>query len=348
MNFFDFETQSGIDLAVCGSRNYASHESTRILTMVSLIGGTYHCWSPVFRLNPDWIRPEKLTAPIVLYNQETFPPQMTGDMVHVAHNAFGFDKMIWEQKLGNTPAEWLDTMILARKQGYPGSLDELGKRLLGVSKHKGGDTMKRIMKAEWDGDKWIYKGKVGQVQQVMQYNIQDVWIMEQIYHKLDVKEDPLLPVHLAINARGVKFDFDLARQICLLSDQDMERAGEEITRISGLTKEDLRSIPKMTAWLKSKGVFLENLQKDTVERFLNEWEDVDPIVPEVLELRNAFLKITKAKMEKAGRYLCPDGRLRDAFILYGAHTHRFTSKGVQVHNLTKGDNIGPVDTSSEG
>jgi DNA polymerase len=61
-------------------------------------------------------------------------------------------------------------------------------------------------------------------------------------------------------------------------------------------------------------------------------------VMRVLRLRQAALRVTTSKLERgldAVRF-SPDGRLRDMFVYHTAHTGRFSSRGMQLHNLPRG------------
>lgn len=359
--FIDFETQSASDLPAVGGRNYAAHESTRILVLVASIDGVYHAWSPWVELRPEQVVPAKFPDLTIRLHHGTSVPVPIGDAVLggrpvAAHNAHGFDRHVWEAKLKPVPAVWIDTMPLARASGLPGGLDKLGEEVTGHGKDAGKSIMSRIQTADWKHERWVYNTKPGLVEKVMAYCIADVAIMERAYAEfrpLTEMETRVLQTHQAINDRGFGFDFTLAEDVQRLCTEDTNAAGERIAELTeGLvTPAVLRSVPQFKRWLESKGIRLPDLQKETIERFLEDPDDFYPedaevnierVAFEVLELRQAFLKITGAKMERAVGYVGED-RLRDAFVYWGAHTGRWSSKGVQLHNLTKGQNIGPVE-----
>src|SRR6202008_4115817 len=101
----------------------------------------------------------------------------------------------------------------------------------------------------------------------------------------------------------------------------------------------------------SKGVRIrdysgkQTLRRDFVEQALaNPWmmldedapaaapNEIDPAVFEVLRLRAAALRITGAKAERASVRAGRDGRARDLHSYHQAHTGRFSSSGIQIHN----------------
>lgn len=51
--------------------------------------------------------------------------------------------------------------------------------------------------------------------------------------------------------------------------------------------------------------------------------------------RQALANIVLGKVDAGLRRSCPDGRLRDSLAYYGAHTGRWSGKGMQLHNLTR-------------
>jgi DNA polymerase len=63
---------------------------------------------------------------------------------------------------------------------------------------------------------------------------------------------------------------------------------------------------------------------------------VHPVVFPVLRLRQAALRITGAKLERALATVEADGRMRGLLAYHAAHTGRFSSSKMQIHNLPRG------------
>jgi DNA polymerase len=205
------------------------------------------------------------------------------------------------------------------------------------------------------------------------------WVaLEQIPVEADV-----IAAHDAVNCRGVGVDQELATKLVMVSSASVERAGARIAELTGdvlhngvladgtITKGrrgNLRSVPQVNAWLQSKGVRIlsnavdengnrkKTLRKDFVEQALaNPWlmldddspvaaaQDIDPAVFEVLRLRSAALRITGDKGKRAGLRSAADGRARDLFTYHQAGTGRWSSTGIQVHNLPRPRKGVPVD-----
>jgi DNA polymerase len=204
----------------------------------------------------------------------------------------------------------------------------------------------------------------------------------QVLDTIPVEAD-VIAAHDAINGRGVCVDVSLAQKLVQASSESVELAGRRIAELTGdvlhngvlkdgtITKGrkgNLRSVPQVNAWLESKGVRIlsnavdENgqrkrtLRKDFVEQALaNPWlmldenspvvatADIDPAVFEVLRLRSAALRITGDKGKRAAIRADRDGRARDLFTYHQAHTGRWSSTGIQVHNLPRPRKGVPVD-----
>jgi DNA polymerase len=354
--FFDLETQSLADLKQVGGRKYAADPSTRVLTADFLIDGVHHAWVPA-TLWPDGpppldvttVTPPDLAAPVVVHQTPGLPEPVVEavrqDRVFVGHNLTEFDYWVWRHQLTPVPTRWFDTLFTARAAGLPGKLDDLGQRLAGRGKDPGRQILSRLMHAPQKPP------KPGYLAVVLRYNIWDVELTRQVYAcTAQHGEADVIALNQQINDRGVGFDRVFGTAIRDLSKEAIAQAAVEITRLTDGTLHagNLRSIPQMHAWLRARGVVLPDLRQNTVDRFLESPEDfgaldegvvappVDPVVYSVLRLRQAALRITGAKLERALAIVDEDDRLRGLLSYYQAHTGRFSSSKMQIHNLPRG------------
>src|SRR5262249_23220503 len=147
---FDLEIRSTVNLKAVGGRAYARHPSTRVLTLVVRIDGVNHCWVPTtlwpgaVPLRIDSVAVPRVygdPGPVHVSLQPDLPPAVqeaiAQDRIFVAHNCLGFDAHVWAEKLKPVPRRWYDTLYAARAAGFPGKLDQIGERLVGVGKDEG-------------------------------------------------------------------------------------------------------------------------------------------------------------------------------------------------------------------
>jgi hypothetical protein len=296
---FDFETCSAADLRAVGGRNYAAHESTRILIGVFFVDETLHVWLPGQDIKLPcfqdlWPKQFGSTSLFISPCGDRELPLDVKEAVldgrqFIAHNCDDFDSHIWRQCIqAYWPDSFGDTIHWARAAGLPASLDALGKRFFGFGKDAGHSLMLKMSKLECEetkwGRRWINKHQTpGNIAAVARYAIGDVVILERVYKEtLGFQESGVISVSNQINDRGIAFDAGLARKLVDFSNRASEEAGQRIEELTKgeLKAGDLRSIPKMKAWLQRHGVEVENLRKQTVEAVL---ENPDEFLTECVD-----------------------------------------------------------------
>jgi len=377
--FIDFETQSACDLKESGGRAYVEHPSTRILILVVCVDGVFHVWIPDYinvntsnwtseSLWPYQINPK---CEVRLYRDETpnrllgllgvvgKPNDQTERRLLVAHNAYGFDRPIWNRFLPNQ-FQWADTLPLARQSGRNGKLDALGKSLLGVGKDHAKKLLPVLTTAKanaWGG--YTYPSiKPGDLQAFTRYAVGDVEILRRLWETFDSinVEADVIELNNVINERGISVDVELLDIIERLSQFSVKESVDEIKRLTkgALHEDNIRSGKQVAEWLGKFGITITDdngkacLRKEIVQRFIDSpyvLEDnltaafeVPPVCIQVMRLRMKALRITTAKVERAKQRVSPDGRIRGLFSYHNAHTGRWSSHGVNIHNLPRPNN----------
>lgn len=261
MIFMDLETYSKADLSRVGGRNYAKDPTTEILCACWSVDGVYHLWvpHPCGKINAK--------VPYVLH---TTRPNIPLDRPWVAHNGDEFDSLVWRAAGLPEPVKWVDTLPLARLAGYPGKLDELSQKFLGVGKDK---VATRFLQ----NTSRNYEIKSGELAVIAAYNIDDVRALEVIYEAVKDYSDPGYETHRKINERGILFDRALAKDVLRLSAENNARAAARIESLTGgfLKQADLTKRNKVLAWCKSQGLVLESIAKDVIEALLDNQENDD-------------------------------------------------------------------------
>lgn len=323
--WLDIETRSRVDLKKSNVYRYVEDPDFKILMCA---------WS----LNDSPVE--------IVTDQEDIrdiPGLLDPETIIVAHNA-AFERICFSQFAGLPVGEYLPasrficTMALAALGGYPRKLEDLAKGLGVAAKDAAGTVLinffcKPNRKGEFNSpednpEKW---------QQFLDYCVQDVIVLREVHRVLDDKglfdltpmEREIYNVDQKINDGGAEVDLEMAELAVEASDNNRMIQELRISEISGIHNPG--SGPQMTEWLASKGVKTPNLQKDTVTKLLK--EATDPVVREVLELRQEIALVAAKKYTAATDRLNSDDRLRGTFQYFGAHTGRWSGRGVQLQNL---------------
>ena len=317
----DFESRSRANLKRVGGRNYWAHASTEALCCAwhDTSTGVHDVW----RTGEPWPHAGRVLA---------------------AHNAQGFDRF-GAERLGFAPAGWVDTSQLARVAGLPGALEALAERMGAPAKDKVASrftvalsTCRRpasITASAWaemdDSDKHALGVQAAYTAdaaaRVAAYCALDVQILAEAWPQLQwwsQFDQDARAVDTKVNDRGICFDRDLARAL-LASDAH----NSELT-IAGVAAE-LGWTPAKTALAaRSPKQFCEatglpNAQKATLEGCEH------PLA----RARDALASIARGKLEAGLALVGTDGRLRDTHRYYGAHTGRWSGKGMQLQNMPR-------------
>jgi DNA polymerase len=346
----DLETRSAVSLEV-GGRRYSEDPSTEILTLVALWDQRLVLWTPLVAelLSPEGLWPDGYEAcgvgklPVQTFAGPDFPTPLRRAIESgrclCAHNAFEFDRHIWRAKGLPEPSGWHDSMPEARAAGLPGKLDELGKYLLGVGKHAGSVLLKRLCRPNRDGE-FPHFGPA-EAAEVARYCVADVLLLAKVWATTKGScELDVVALDRVINERGVAFDHELAEALIRLDEAVAADAATAVETATGreITSKDLSRTKFLLEWLRSKGVNLPNMQRETIENHLeDETASVDAAVRTVLRARVNAAKVTTGKLRSALASVSKDGRLRDQFVYHRCHTGRWSGRGVQIQNLPRPD-----------
>ncbi|WP_270484901.1 DNA polymerase [Gordonia jacobaea] len=281
----------------------------------------------------------------------------------VAHNA-SFDRLVASRVLGMPtgqyldPAGWDDTLPRARLLGYPGNLAWLAEALGAPAKLEEGKDLIRLFGSADAPLKEIIAAHPAEWAQFVAYARRDVDALAYI--------DPLLRwpreeerrawvLDQRVNDRGIEVD----RAYCTAADIAARAAQQrDIDRLIEITGVDNpRSVPQLKAWFASRGFNPPNLQRETLEKHLPvdleqaEWlkehkdrGDLSADVLEVIRIKTAGGVVSR--WQKMLDWTCSDGRIRGAYVFATAHTGRWSSRGAQLHNMSR-DSVGETDAEVE-
>lgn len=328
----DFETRSDVDLLTAGVYRYVESPHTDALLASYRVGD-----GPLRR----WRRGEPCPADIREHVEAGRPIK--------AHNA-AFERLIWWYVMvpkHSWPKPALEqfhcTAVTAAAMSLPRSLGRLGEALdLKVKKDKRGTALIRAHSIPtgfttdgtplWNDDP---KG----LAEFHDYCDDDVRTEEEADRRLVPLSDAEQAVYVlneTINDRGLRIDVASARAALRMSDAAKARINAELKTLTDGAVTAVTQAAKLKAWIEQQGVVMPTLDKDTIDEFLHEVDDLPDRVRRALELRQEGAKPSVEKIAAMLDRVCRDGRARGVYLHHGAgQTGRFSSRGVQAHNMPK-------------
>lgn len=323
MLFLDIETFSSVDLKKAGVYAYAESPDFEIL----MCGWSMNDGPVIVETEPEAIA--------------QIPGLMDPKVPKVAHNA-PFERICFSKWSGMGPGQylppedWVDTMVLAAEQGLPQGLNDLAKALGVTEKDSAGTRLINLFSKIYRGTRVRPEDRPEEWAQYIEYGRQDVETLIEVFHKLDgwptSEERQIYLLDQKINDRGMQADLELANQ-CISADRfNRGQAAAELESVLGI--ENSASVQQVTGALEARGVSMPNLRAETVSRKLSEL-DLVPEARKALELRQELALVASRKYEAVVNSAGPDGRVRGQFRFFGAHTGRWSGRGVQLQNLPR-------------
>lgn len=363
--FMDWETRSELDLTIVGGARYAKHPSTMPLLLSWAIDN-----EPVKLWVPDLstVLPADTWAFIKSYVDFYGPfPAELHEFARGPGNYWVAWNMAFDRQIAQhcaTPrygfpemptTKTLDAMAQAAASNLPGRLDMAG-RVLGIGhKTEGGKgVMKKFALGELPMPDRIEDWKL-----YLDYSKQDTVLLRDVWNvtrPLDAGEWQEYWVSEMVNDRGMLADLDVCRGALKYRAEDEAYNRDEIKRLTQGAVPAVTMTARINAWMyprlshelqefmvKERDEAGEpvkyTLSKDIIGRLLEEinLSDTPPEdeVVEVLELLQFGRSSSAVKFEKILNQ-ADAGRLKGSYVFNGAgQTGRFSSRGVQVHNLPR-------------
>jgi DNA polymerase len=321
----DFETFSAVDIGV-GTFAYAAHPSTEALMLGYAADSN----------------------PVKVWDIACSPP-MPSDLARQleaaeeiwAYNA-QFERIILLTQLGiDIPLEkWRCCQALAYSLGFAGRLDDVLMRF-NLTDRKDPEGRRLIRKFSMLQPKNRVQRRIRPMEDIIdwgsfiEYCKQDVEVERTLWRKciragarVDWSQYRL---DQEINQRGLPIDRVLVHQVLGAIHVEQARLMREMVGITQL--ENPNSVQQLGQWLADRGSPTPDLKAATVTRMIE--DEVDPMVVEVLQLRQQLSKSSNSKWQTLADSAV-GGRLRGAFQFLGAgRTGRFAGRQFQPHNLPR-------------
>lgn len=335
--WIDLETYSSEDIRH-GVHKYVESGDLAILVCAwALDSGPVQIWCPETADMPVDLRQAFLDESVTL----------------VAHNS-AFDRTVLakcypEISAFKTADRWMDTMVAASALSLPRSLDGLCKSL-GLPADKSKDAAgKALIKLfcspgkfgiqsnrETNPDEWeafcrYCRQDVEAMRNCarrlpMHYNSPEVWDQIWAEWRLDQR----------INDRGICMDMCLANRVCTACAAELHADEKRYPELTGGMVRTPSAVSALKTWLATKDVHLTGVTAQTVADTLAR-PDLDPVVREVLEIRQFASLASVKKFDALREAVSEDRRLRGCLVFMGtSRTGRFCGRTFQPQNLPRG------------
>lgn len=331
-------------LGAVGAEVYTAHPSARVLSLA-------------YNLK-DGIG-ERLWVPGMPPPLDLFQHIAGGQVLEAWNSAFEFH--VWQnicvKRLGWPPLPYTqlrDAMAKARAWSLPGALGKAaevtnaavqknkdGPRLINKFSKGRNPTKNDPRTVAWPHEEPEDAGKL------YAYNIDDIRAeaaVSALVPDLSPEELKLWLLDQKINFGGVHIDRTALDNCTSIINQAFERYEAELYGLTDGFVDSAGKIQKLMGWLGARGVLMDNMQSDTIDETLDNWNYPDAPAyndaKRALEIRSLVGSASVKKLFAINRRVSADGRLRDLFAYCGAdRTGRFAGRGPQPQNLP---NSGPT------
>ena len=343
--WLDLETRSLLNIKNVGLDRYAKDTSTQVLMLA---------WAF------DYDKP-RLWLPCL---GEPMPPELHAGLIDptvlkCAWN-FNFEKDILHFQLGIAIplVEWYDPATLCAYMSLPIGLDRAGSALdIDTKKiHITGDTrpvkmfsnpskqLKRVLKKDPTAPAFYFKDWNSHPEDwaiFCAYCIQDVEAERGVWEAAVAFNSPMTPgekqawlLDQRMNDNGVWIDMQYVLNAMKVAKGESDQIIEEMKLETGL--ENPNSRDQMLEWLQARKYPFDSIDVEHIEEALK-LPFLPPLAVKILKLKQKLGGSAYKKLQSILDRVGPDGRLRDQFTYHGAHTGRWSGRGVQLQNLYKPD-----------
>lgn len=274
--------------------------------------------------------------------------------VIIAHNA-AFERLLWQlyltPKLGWPTVrreQFKCTAAKAAALGLPRDLDGLSQAL-DLKTKKLGDDGKRLIdlfsvprRARKGEDKTLtyfnepeeFPADFNLFINYCDYDVLSESEADERMVSLSDATQQVYQLSELINDRGLRIDMPSVRAALRIARNTKTGVDAAMHRVTGGAVRTCASHAALKKWLEEQGLTVTSTDKATVADLL-EMEDLALEVREALELKQNA-KSSVSKLEKFEQFVDPDtGRVHHAFVFNAASTGRFSSRGVQLHNMPR-------------
>lgn len=329
--YLDFEARSQADITDVGAHAYAEHPTTEPLCCAWVIGlqAPIKLWKMGEPLPTEWYIHANGNAPLVAHNKDTERQLLACkmDMKIAAHR-------------------WIDSASVASAAGMPRNLHDVGESLKLPVQKQSRAAMLALCKPRKLSKKntalwWTPEERPDLYESMYAYCRADVDVMRKAmaalppYHwVMPPKEEKLAVLTDQMNDLGVEVDLGgVAKAQAVVAEHGARLRAEFALLYPGVNPRHAPSV--------SKALGMDNSRKETVR---DELKSATGPRAAALTLLKTIKTASTAKLVSFLEHACADGRIHGAMVFHGAgRTGRWSSMGVQLHNLVRGLGVSTPD-----
>ena len=173
----------------------------------------------------------------------------------------------------------------------------------------------------------------------VEYCRQDVLAEQEVASRLiplSAAEWRVYAMNERVNDRGLRIDVRSARSAIRLVEKAKAEIDREIAEVTDGAVTAVTQVARLKAWVATQGLILASLDKETIDDTLHGTRDIAGPIQRALELRAEGAKPSTDKISAMLDRVNRDCRAQGVYLDHGAgQTGRFSSRGVQAHNMPK-------------
>ena len=371
--FIDTETLSSVDLKASGIYPYSASPDFRVMIVTYAIGdGPVQIWAQELAHEGAWL--DWMAAPQDLwdFSERVDAGEAWFVAWNAAFDRLALSRGVRD---GNwlRPEHFLDAMTQAVRSHLPPDLASAGRLANAeIQKRPDGKRLIQMFSVPEFADPAAFPDEWSAFKL---YALDDIPPMRAVWQAtlpLSRMEWEQYWASERINDRGMPVDRDFVEAASAMAEDNAARANADIRRLTGGAINTVNQNEALCAWVldridhladaesillrevieeqEEEGDGVKRLEKHSLERSRVEdliaylerrreevgLTDVENTVVQVLEVRAYGASATPRKFTKALPMLTSDDRLCGQYVFSGAAaTGRFSSRGLQIHNLTR-------------
>ena len=347
--WLDFETRSLLNIKDVGTDRYVRDDSTEVLVLAyAFDDGEVSIWLPILG-EP---MPEELHA------------AMIDPTVQKVGWNYGFERGVWAHRLGyqTKREEWYDPSVLAGYMSLPIGLDRASKALdLNEDEKKiktlGDDRLTKIFSQQakrkknelkknpllaplyyrdWNTDPEKWADFINYCKNDVRAERAIWYALQELNCTMPYEEHQVWLLDQRMNDNGVYIDLVFVKNAADYAATEVAGIIAQLKELTGLENPN-STTHQLKPWLKERGYPFDSCAKEYIDEAVKEAKrfKIQPLALEVLRLKQKLGGSAYSKLETILDRVSQDGRLRNQFLYHGAHTGRWSGRGVQLQNLFK-------------